>query len=101
MSLWICRFARGSGLRRLGGGRKERLARQFCNQSVATQKARIGLVGLGYNGRYVYEQITSRPELGLEVAFAHQLAAERLAGLPHEAARSGRPGRVEGWRGTP
>jgi DNA-binding CsgD family transcriptional regulator len=30
-----------------------------------------------------------------------RLAAERLAGLPHEAARSGRPGRVEGWRGTP
>src|ERR1039458_7347202 len=49
---------------------------------MAMQKARIGLVGLGYIGRYVYEQITKRPELGLEVAFVHELAAERLAGLP-------------------
>jgi len=49
---------------------------------MATQKARIGLVGLGYIGRFVYEQITKRPELGLEVAFVHELAAERLAGLP-------------------
>jgi aspartate dehydrogenase len=47
-------------------------------------KARIGLIGLGYIGRYVYEQISSRPELGLEVAFVHDLAAERLAGLPGE-----------------
>jgi predicted dinucleotide-utilizing enzyme len=49
---------------------------------MATKKARIGLIGLGYIGRYVYEQITSRPELGLEVAFIHELALERLAGLP-------------------
>jgi len=45
-------------------------------------KARIGLIGLGYIGRHIYEQITSRPELGLEIAFVHELAAERLAGLP-------------------
>ena len=51
---------------------------------MATQKARIGLVGLGYIGRYVYEQITKQPELGLEVAFVHELAADRLAGLPAE-----------------
>ena len=51
---------------------------------MATQKARIGLVGLGYIGRYVYEQITMRPELGLEVAFVHELDVERLAGLPGE-----------------
>ena len=49
---------------------------------MATSKARIGLVGLGYVGRYVYEQITSRPELGLEVAFVHEQAADRVAGLP-------------------
>jgi predicted dinucleotide-utilizing enzyme len=49
---------------------------------MATNKARIGLVGLGYIGRYVYEQISARPELGLEIAFVHELAAERLAGLP-------------------
>jgi aspartate dehydrogenase len=51
---------------------------------MATSKARIGLIGLGYLGRYVYDQITSRPELGLEVAFLHDLAADRLAGLPAE-----------------
>jgi predicted dinucleotide-utilizing enzyme len=51
---------------------------------MTTHKARIGLVGLGYIGRFVYEQITTRPELGLEVAFVHELAAERLAGLPAE-----------------
>jgi aspartate dehydrogenase len=46
--------------------------------------ARIGLIGLGYIGRYIYDQIRSRPDLGLEVAFVHELAAERLAGLPAE-----------------
>jgi predicted dinucleotide-utilizing enzyme len=51
---------------------------------MATKTARIGLVGLGYIGRYVYEQISSRPELGLEVAFVHDVAAERLAGVPAE-----------------
>ncbi|HVM49288.1 MAG TPA: aspartate dehydrogenase domain-containing protein [Candidatus Acidoferrum sp.] len=45
-------------------------------------KARIGLIGLGYVGRYVYDQVSSRPELGLEVVFVHDLAPERLAGLP-------------------
>jgi len=52
--------------------------------STATNKARIGLIGLGYLGRYVYDQIVSRPELGLEVAFVHDLASERLHGLPGE-----------------
>jgi aspartate dehydrogenase len=55
---------------------------------MAMKKARIGLIGLGYVGRYVYEQISSRPELGLEVAFVHDLAAERLAGLPGEVVLS-------------
>jgi predicted dinucleotide-utilizing enzyme len=47
-------------------------------------RARIGLIGLGYIGRYIYEQIRSRPDLGLEVAFVHDLSAERLADLPEE-----------------
>ncbi len=51
---------------------------------MASNKARIGLIGLGYIGRYVYEQISTRPELGLEIAFIHEQAAERLAGLPAE-----------------
>jgi aspartate dehydrogenase len=53
---------------------------------MATNRARIGLIGLGYVGRYVYEQIAARPELGLEVAFVNDLAAERLAGLPADVA---------------
>ena len=56
---------------------------------MTTSKARIGLIGLGYIGRYVYEQITSRPELGLEVAFVHDLAPERLNGLPEEVVLKG------------
>ena len=51
---------------------------------MTASKARIGLIGFGYIGRYVYEQITTRPELGLEIAFVHDLAAERLANLPNE-----------------
>lgn len=51
---------------------------------MSADKARIGLIGFGYIGRYVYEQITSRPELGLELAFVHDLAPERLRGLPEE-----------------
>src|SRR5687767_8663921 len=33
------------------------------------QKSRIGLIGFGVIGSYVYEQIVSHPEWGLEVAF--------------------------------
>jgi aspartate dehydrogenase len=51
---------------------------------MAKHKVRIGLIGLGYVGRYVYEQITSRPELGLEVVFVHELAAERVVGVPKD-----------------
>jgi len=43
---------------------------------------RIGIVGYGYIGKYVYEQITSRPELGLEVAFVYNRSPEKTAALP-------------------
>jgi len=46
--------------------------------------ARIGLIGLGYIGQYIYQQITSRPDLGLEIAFVYDVAAGRVAGLPPE-----------------
>lgn len=42
----------------------------------------IGLIGFGYIGQYVYEQISKHPELGLEVAFVYDLAADNLKGLP-------------------
>ena len=51
---------------------------------MAARRARIGIIGYGYIGSYVYEQITTRPELGLEVAFVNDSDPERVAGLPPE-----------------
>ncbi len=45
-------------------------------------KKRIGIVGYGYIGKYVYEQLTSRLELGLEVAFVYNRSREKTAKLP-------------------
>lgn len=45
---------------------------------------RIGIIGLGFVGRYVYEQILARPELGLEVAFVHNRSADKLNAIPTE-----------------
>ena len=47
-------------------------------------RPRIGIVGYGMIGSYVYEQIVSRPELGLEVAFVHNRSPGRVADLPAE-----------------
>lgn len=44
--------------------------------------ARIGLIGMGYLGSYVYEQVTSQPQLGLEVAFVSDQAPDRLKNVP-------------------
>lgn len=56
--------------------------------------ARIGIVGFGYIGAWVYEQITTHPEWGLEVAFvsggskaAGRVPEELLLGNLAEAAR--------------
>ena len=49
---------------------------------MAQKKARIGIIGYGYIGSYVYEQITTRPELGLEIAFVYNRTREKLADLP-------------------
>ena len=43
---------------------------------------RIGIVGYGYLGTYVYEQITTRPELGLEIAFVFNRNMQRLTEIP-------------------
>ena len=40
--------------------------------------ARVGLIGFGYLGSFVYEQMTASPELGLDVAFVYNRSAERL-----------------------
>ena len=55
---------------------------------MATNKSRIGLVGLGYIGRYVYEQITTRPELGLEVAPIKGNAVFFSYNRPHPSTRT-------------
>jgi len=44
----------------------------------------IGIIGYGRIGSYVYEQINSRPELGLEIVFVHDMDKERIADLPQE-----------------
>lgn len=51
---------------------------------MAAKQARIGIIGHGYIGSYVYEQITTRPELGLEIAFVHDQDEEKTAELPAE-----------------
>lgn len=47
-------------------------------------RVRIGIVGFGYIGSYVYQQVTGNPELGLEVVFVCDKIPERLARLPRE-----------------
>jgi predicted dinucleotide-utilizing enzyme len=47
---------------------------------------RIGIVGYGYIGQYIYEQITTRPELGLEIAFVHNRTMAKLEVLPPDLA---------------
>lgn len=42
---------------------------------------RIGIVGFGFIGRHIYEQIQARPECGLSIAFVHNRTADRLAGV--------------------
>ena len=51
---------------------------------MASGTARIGIVGYGLIGSYVYEQITSRPELGLETAFVYNRSPGKLAEVPRE-----------------
>jgi predicted dinucleotide-utilizing enzyme len=51
---------------------------------MTMRRARIGLIGFGYIGSYVYKEIQSRSELGLEIAFVHDLAPGRLAGVPDD-----------------
>lgn len=45
---------------------------------------RIGIIGFGFIGRYIYQQISSGHAAGLEVAFVWNRSSERLKGLPAE-----------------
>ena len=48
------------------------------------EKKRIGLIGFGQIGSFLYREIGSHPEFGLEVAFVHEAIKERVAALPGE-----------------
>jgi aspartate dehydrogenase len=50
----------------------------------AGKPARIGLIGMGNIGSFVYEQITSNGQLGLEVAFVADQVPDRLKAIPHD-----------------
>tara|TARA_B100000686_G_scaffold346993_1_gene434731 strand:- start:1840 stop:2637 length:798 start_codon:yes stop_codon:yes gene_type:complete len=47
-------------------------------------RAQIGIIGFGYIGSAVYKHIADHPELGLDVAFVHDLDASRLTDVPPE-----------------
>jgi aspartate dehydrogenase len=45
-------------------------------------KKRIGLIGFGQMGSFVYQEITAKPELGLEIAFVNEIDSEKRKDLP-------------------
>jgi aspartate dehydrogenase len=47
-----------------------------------SKRSRVGLIGMGYIGSYVYGQIAAQPELGLEVAFVADQESGRLESFP-------------------
>jgi len=57
---------------------------QAALSMTSTQNPRIGLIGFGTLGSYVYEQLTTRPELGLDIAFVCDPVAEKTRSLPEE-----------------
>lgn len=46
------------------------------------KKKRIGIIGLGQIGSFLYQEITEHPEYGLEIAFVHEAIRERVEKLP-------------------
>lgn len=46
------------------------------------QKRRIGIIGFGQIGSYLYQEIGQHPEYGLEIAFIHEVIKEKTKGLP-------------------
>jgi len=53
---------------------------------MSNQKCRVGIVGYGQIGTYVYDQISKHPEWGIEIAFIHDNLTDRLATLPKDVA---------------
>lgn len=50
--------------------------------------SRIGIIGLGCVGSHVYEQIRTKSELGLDIAFVCDSNTERLNQVPPEHVRN-------------
>jgi aspartate dehydrogenase len=46
------------------------------------KKKRIGLIGFGQIGSFLYQEITGHTEYGLEIAFVHEVIKERVKDLP-------------------
>jgi aspartate dehydrogenase len=46
------------------------------------KKKRIGIIGFGQIGSFLYQEITGHPEYGLEIAFVHEAIKERVEKLP-------------------
>ena len=49
-----------------------------------SDRPRIGLIGYGYIGQYIYEHLSTRPELGLDVGFVYNRTSDKLGELPTE-----------------
>jgi len=45
---------------------------------------RIGIIGFGYIARHIYDQINSKPELGLDIAFVWNRTSEALRDVPQD-----------------
>ena len=51
------------------------------------RKKRIGLIGFGQIGSFLYREISKHPEYGLEIAFVHDVV-ERIDGRSSPRDRS-------------
>jgi len=48
------------------------------------QRKKIGLIGFGFIAGYIYREITTRPELGLDIAFVWNRSPEKLKEIPSD-----------------
>jgi predicted dinucleotide-utilizing enzyme len=51
---------------------------------IDKRKKRIGLIGFGQIGSFLFREISNHPEYGLEIAFVHDIASTSTAALPGE-----------------
>ena len=51
---------------------------------MGDDRKRIGIIGFGQIGAFLYQEITRHPEWGLEIAFIHETVQEKVKDLPQE-----------------